>query len=88
MNEEEPTFLSEENASKVPILQERIFGTDDGYIQFAISVTTSYLVFMNEIIVNAKTSMVTEVIGYLPEGIKFTISFFGNTALEIMFKIQ
>jgi hypothetical protein len=32
--------------------------------------------------------MVTEVIGYLPNGIKFTISFFGKAAEDIMKNVQ
>jgi hypothetical protein len=101
MNEELPPFFTEEDAKKLsvdtpkkggsgktPVIQEHIFGPENGYIHFTMSVTTPYFAFKKLITVKERESMVTEVIGYLPGGIKFTISFFGKTAVAITKNIQ
>jgi hypothetical protein len=97
---EEPIYFTEEEAvksietpkkggsNKEAVLKEHIFGTENDFIQFTISVSTPYYVFKKPITVKERKSMVTEVIGYLPNGIKFTISFFGKAAEDIMKNVQ
>jgi hypothetical protein len=71
---------------------EFIFGAtkldNQRFIHFAMDVSKPYLSWQKEIYVKSTPSMVTDVIGFLPNNIKFSISFFGKTAVEITENIQ
>ena len=93
MNEDIPFFNPEDpknhspekkkgGSSQSPISFSEEFGVEEGYIHFTMSVREPFFSFKKTVTVSGKQSKITDVIGYLPSGTKFILTFFGTKMAE------